>query len=566
MKSRLLATIIAVVMVLSLASVALAEPDAPSSLTAVTISPASGAYPGQTVSFLVDWSASTGPHVAGDGLSICIYYAQNYNQTTGVTDGFQGAAATITSLGFGQDYTKVGPGALGAGVGGGTGTTQACSALAGRYVVGYVLNAADNGGDGVADPADALQIDITLPRGSDNDTFTIRQRRDATAAGGLNVWAATGFTTRAYTVNAAANTVYAGNSIQCGASVPCYNALADAITYVADNGTVSVLGAFSGNSITVNRNMIIDGGSAAAAITGPGTGNALTVNSGATVTLQDVVVTSGSGAGSSAINVAGSLTAKGNTINAAGQTAFTVGASGNLDAYANNVSGLGTALSSAGTANLGHNWWGSYASQPTGLSAGDWAVRLGAPVVSYADGTNSATLNGATLSNGFGTAVIVSHGRSNPPFGNGITPFINSMCGEYFDFFVRNATGTWTVAQTVDNSAACNLNARDQGLVYHIANIGDCATASDTACWDKVVSGVSVGGQVIYAAGFSTAQLQGSQFVVGSSTGTDPTAIVLRDLNATPDLTPWPLILAAVVVVAAMLALSLILRRRTAKA
>jgi hypothetical protein len=49
-------------------------------------------------------------------------------------------------------------------------------------------------------------------------------------------------------------------------------------------------------------------------------------------------------------------------------------------------------------------------------------------------------------------------------------------------------------------------------------------------------------------------------------TGTGPNAITLRDLNATTTLTPWPLILAAVIVVAAMLVLGLMLRRRTARA
>ena len=48
-------------------------------------------------------------------------------------------------------------------------------------------------------------------------------------------------------------------------------------------------------------------------------------------------------------------------------------------------------------------------------------------------------------------------------------------------------------------------------------------------------------------------------------TGTGPNAITLRDLNAT-SVTPWPLILAAVIVLAAMLALGLMLRRSTVKA
>jgi hypothetical protein len=49
-------------------------------------------------------------------------------------------------------------------------------------------------------------------------------------------------------------------------------------------------------------------------------------------------------------------------------------------------------------------------------------------------------------------------------------------------------------------------------------------------------------------------------------TGTGPNAITLRDLNAMSTATPWPLIIGAVVVVAAMLALGMVMRRRTAKA
>ncbi len=54
------------------------------------------------------------------------------------------------------------------------------------------------------------------------------------------------------------------------------------------------------------------------------------------------------------------------------------------------------------------------------------------------------------------------------------------------------------------------------------------------------------------------------QYVIGNQV--DPTAITLSDLNATTAATPWPLVLAAAIVVAAMLALGLVLRRRTVKA
>jgi ABC-type glycerol-3-phosphate transport system permease component len=49
-------------------------------------------------------------------------------------------------------------------------------------------------------------------------------------------------------------------------------------------------------------------------------------------------------------------------------------------------------------------------------------------------------------------------------------------------------------------------------------------------------------------------------------TGTGPTAITLRDLNASTVVTPWPLILAAVIVVATIVALGLVFRRRAVRA
>lgn len=49
-------------------------------------------------------------------------------------------------------------------------------------------------------------------------------------------------------------------------------------------------------------------------------------------------------------------------------------------------------------------------------------------------------------------------------------------------------------------------------------------------------------------------------------TGTGPNAVTLTGLNASPVTTPWPLILSSVIVVAGLLALGAILRRRAARA
>jgi hypothetical protein len=541
---------------------ALAAPESPETIASFSITP-TGAYPGQTAAFLVDWSTTVST-AAGDGQALCIYYAQNYNQTAAVSDGFVGAAASALSLNYGDTYTKVGPGALGAGVGPGAGASQMCNAFAGRYAVGYYIAASDNGGLGVSGPDDALQVDVVLPRGAADETFTVRQRRDPTGAGGTDVWAPNGFGTRAYDMNPAASAVFAGSPAQCGASAPCYATLQEAVNYVADGGAVNVMGALT-EAVNINRDMTLQSGASGASLSAPA-GDAITVGGG-NVVVRNLTVTSS--AAGSALNVTGgAVVVKGSTFSGAGaaSTVFSI-SGGSLSAYANNVNPAGGAAfaSTGGAADLGQNWWGSFSTQPGGLPTGDWDLRLGALVVTWADGTNSASLNGAALTGGSGTAVIVGHDRSNPPFNNGITPFVNSMCGEYYNFFVRNGSGTWTVGLPVDNSLACNTNVRDTGLSYKITDITECTPATNPSCWDKIITGVSVNGQTIFAAGFSTAALNGMEFVVGSNTGSDPTVVTLRSLSATSSEFTAGLLAAVILAAAAMLVLGVILRRRFAR-
>jgi hypothetical protein len=164
-------------------------------------------------------------------------------------------------------------------------------------------------------------------------------------------------------------------------------------------------------------------------------------------------------------------------------------------------------------------------------------------VESYADANintgGSVTLDGASLSGGTGTAVIVSHGKNYPPFGNGISQYIYSMCGEYHDFFLRGGTGTWSIVLPVDDNADCNTNVRDQKAVNKITDIADCDTETNPACWDPVTQNVSILGQSLQISGLAASELEGTQYVVSSSDGTDPTVIQLRSLTASSARNIW---------------------------
>jgi len=106
------------------------------------------------------------------------------------------------------------------------------------------------------------------------------------------------------------------------------------------------------------------------------------------------------------------------------------------------------------------------------------------------------------------------------------------MCGYYFDFFVRGGSGNWNVVMPVDNNPACTANVLNRHAVFKITYIADCAAVGDPACWDAVTVGVSIIGQTLQVSGIPASELSGTQYVVGSTDCSDPTAIQLRSLTA----------------------------------
>lgn len=314
----------------------------------------------------------------------------------------------------------------------------------------------------------------------------------------------------------------AGN---CAGNTPCFTSVQTALNNTAANGTVTISGTYNIAASLISANS-----------------GANNVTLGGTGTLNWI-----GGAGALVTIGAGNVTLKGlNLTNA--PTVFNRTGVGTLTAYANNITAFTIAYTGAGTPAIGHNFWGTsdpLAVAPSGISVGEWAKRLGAPRVTWAEGVGSAMLITASLSGGTGTAVIVSHGRglANAPFGNGLTPYANQMCSDYYDVFTIGGSGTWTGQVPVDNTANCNTNTLNARKIFWITStLSACSPASSTGCWGLVPTTsltVNISGQNLVISGLTVAQLGGTAFVAGDPSGNDPTAVTLRGFSGTsasPDL------------------------------
>jgi hypothetical protein len=305
------------------------------------------------------------------------------------------------------------------------------------------------------------------------------------------------------------------------------------------------------------------------------------VNNGGTLTVQNLAIdgTCASSSRSAALrNDAGTLTVKNVTVRdfassgigvaAAGGTVVVEGSNFNnnnvaldgnggiLNAFANNVN-TNTSLNAAtniGGDNVKCNYWNSYNIG----DAAQYEKRLGAPVSTYIEGVGALTLGRADLTAGTGSRVIVNMGRSTPPFNNGTVLGLGAQTSDFFAFCLsRNGSALGTVSVTSDNVAAGATGHR----LYRIDDTTECSPSTNMACWDH--TGATSAGGAVSAALVPTVSTEG-QYVIGNQV--DPTAVTLRDLNATTAVTPWPLILAAVLGAAALLALGMFLRRRAVKA
>ncbi|MCA9898991.1 MAG: DNRLRE domain-containing protein [Ardenticatenaceae bacterium] len=244
-------------------------------------------------------------------------------------------------------------------------------------------------------------------------------------------------------------------------------------------------------------------------------------------------------------NGIGETSVKGNSFSN-NSTAFGQ-SSGTLEAYANNISGFGTAFSGGGgTANLNNNFWGTaLGNAPTGLPQTAWDARLAAEVDSWTDTSSRigrAKLGDAALesSDDSGTAVLVSYGRSpaNAPFNEPLTG--GGLCSDYYETFVRGTIGagaTWTLNIPVDNNAGCNADVLAQQALRQVGNVADCPGTGNPACWDNAAS-VTTSGQTLQISGLSTAALTRGTFAANVSASVQPTPT--PGPSPTPTNTPVP--------------------------
>ncbi|MEZ4644661.1 MAG: hypothetical protein R3E31_18315 [Chloroflexota bacterium] len=169
-----------------------------------------------------------------------------------------------------------------------------------------------------------------------------------------------------------------------------------------------------------------------------------------------------------------------------------------------------------------------------------FAYRLGAAVSAWGEGVLGAAQ--LTAAGGSGTGIIVSHGRgqANAPFGMATAADGNSQCSPYYDYFVVDGSGLWTITLPIDDRTACDETYNDNVLFMFALDSGgapDTSCTPDSACWN-LLGGVSQAGvgRALVATLDAAVSLQGTPFVAGNEQKNDPTAVTLSALRATPQL------------------------------
>ncbi len=589
MKPRLLVVLIALAVVLSLAGIVVA---APSIVSSFTVSP-SAAPVGATVTFEGNYN------VANTAMAFCFYF------TAGDTNVWNGNFNALNSV-AGVSFTEVPT------------TTAVCPAAFG-YANFYFFTNDTN----AAVFGDTFSASVIVP-GISTGTKIIAVRQysgtncDGTAGNipGVAGNCATleNFGSANLTVQSAPTTVYASNQATCGGyGVPgtsCFQSLSSAINALSTTGTevviVGELTANAGGSIVPNSgngsalatirgissaqltapsgcsqspltiaktsmvsvySFIIDGtacsgqtglsvtGNVAVsnltvqnfssgtgiAFSGTGTGSVKTsVISGNNTGIADTTsaaVSVGTGPAdgntvtdnSTGIVSNGGITIKGNTISGG---AYGVELTANATAfYGNRITGASTqqVRCNGATAGAAWNYLGG-TSPASGSNCPDVANQLGSNWVNWSDGGIVSGLNVG------GSVVATFDLGSNLPFQYGDT---TGRTSNYFAVYGASA-GTVTVGGT----------GTTQYKMFVPPNTGGvCPTGTEHSCWESLTNSRTQSGAGYYYSGTL-----------------DPTAITLNDLNATTTATPWPLVIAAVLIVAGMSAWGLLLRRRAVKA
>lgn len=584
---------LALTMLLALFGVTIAyagstEPNAPEVISLFTITP-STVYVGDSVTFSIDFTVATADLNTENNLCL-YYYDNNYTVTFN-------AIGDLTSD-LGDVYVQSDEDGT---IGNANGN---CPLAAGAYIVKWTI--ADPIDD--AEFGDLVSFTITVPSGASTTSIRLRQRTATAQVGGAN---------KTLTILTVGNTVYVANdTATCGTNTPCKTGV-DALNWGFDNvtspGTVIILGAYNMSSsatadlaaaktilltgatgaslnnaagvcspnamIEVNdasanltvTNLTIDGSCSsgnrtAGILTTDGTSNVKT----GTNTIRDFT-----GSGNAGVEVTGGTTVVENNNFANNEAAMEQSATGTLYAFANNVNtntGALAVVASGASNNVKCNYWSSYSIDPS--LSGDFAERLGTPIVSYVEGAGALVLGNASLAAPTsGTQVLINLGRNtvNPPFNNGTTTGLGALVSDFFGAcLTRNSSGPGAVTIIGDNQAP----GVDGFRLYEIMDATECSPADNTSCWDYtggvaggVPTGTAASGDDSICSGIvgctvvDEAASEGV-FVVGNQL--DPTAITLKSFS-TSATQPWvPVALMAAVLALVTGGYILLRKRQTA--
>lgn len=301
-------------------------------------------------------------------------------------------------------------------------------------------------------------------------------------------------------------------------------------------------------------------------------GYSVIARNSATITVEDSIITNSAAQTNSVsyrfhASASGNLVVRGNQIS--NGTIFQLASGTNLLAYANNITNFTDAnLPGVGTVNARHNWWGTYASQPTGVDNDSWAFLLGSAVSTWSDGTGTVTLADGIATDdasfvGSGTLVIVNHGSGlgNVPFGKGIPADTGAsqQCADFYDFFAIGGSGSYDVSIPVDG-ATCAAGTIDDKLFEFALNGSGAPNMTcnpDTACWNSILA-TRVGD--VLTSNVAAADLQGTPFAAPSVNNNDPTAVSLATFSASTNNRG---VITAVIIILISLTSLIIWKRRT---
>ncbi len=124
---------------------------------------------------------------------------------------------------------------------------------------------------------------------------------------------------------------------------------------------------------------------------------------------------------------------------------------------------------------------------------------------------------------------------ANAPFGNGVAPYVNQMCSDFFDFFtIKGGSALRRPRVPLDNNSNCNTNTLNAKRIGWITDLTQCTPVHQHGVLERGIDPgrVNIVGQNLVVTGLTVTELGGTPFVAGNVNGLDPTAIGFQGIAA----------------------------------